>query len=92
MNGQYPPFPLQPSPAPVGWPASPARSEEPGLSTGHPSHTHALEVLLTRLALAIETQTQALNKYAESNQDLIRAMAEDSGDGDDEPQGYLNAR
>lgn len=69
------------------------QSEELGSNTGHPSHTHALEVLLTRLALAIEAQTKALDRMAESNQGLIRAMAEDAGESDgDELRGYLNAR
>lgn len=75
------------------WPAKDVKSEEPGSNIGHPSHTRALEVLLTRLALAIEAQTKALDRMAESNQGLIRAMAEDAGDSDgDEPRGYLNAR
>lgn len=82
-----------PSEVTMPWPVSPAPSVAPGSNTGHPSHTHDLEVLLTRLALAIEAQTKALDRMAESNQGLIRAMAEDAGESDDgEPRGYLNAR
>lgn len=76
------------------WPASPVSAEELGSDTSLLSLMHALVESQTRLALAIEAQTKALDRMAESNQGLIRAMAEDAGDSDDGelPRGYLNTR
>lgn len=55
--------------------------------------TASIQYDLSPLIAAIQAQTQAMAALAESNQGLIRAMAEDAGDGDDgEPRGYLNAR
>lgn len=99
MDPRYPPFPLPPSPAP-SCPASPAKSVESGSDTSEHSHTPELATCLTRLALAaeaivkqMENQVQAINRLADSNRDLVLAMAEDGGMDSDEPaQGYLNAR
>lgn len=75
------------------WLALLVQSAEPGSPTTQDLPMPVLVESLTRLALAIEAQTKALDKMAESNQGLIRAMAEDSGESDgDEPRGYLNAR
>lgn len=48
---------------------------------------------LSPLIEAIQLQVQAINRLADSNRDLVLAMAEDGGMDSDEPaQGYLNAR
>lgn len=78
------------------WRVPPVNAAELGSSIGQQSPTPALAASLTRLALAIEAQTKALDRMAESNQGLIRAMAEQDVmevDGDEaSPTSYLNQR
>lgn len=75
-----------------GWPADIVKSAGTGPSTGSPSHTPELEACLTRLVQAMEAQTAAIGRLAQSNEMLVQAMAHDGDIGEAEPVGYLNGK
>ena len=72
-------------------PALPVQRVAPGCSTGQGSLTAELVACLTLHVQAMQEQTAAINRLAQSNEMLVQAMAEgDEQDSDAEPRTYMD--